>query len=174
MKKFLTVSSCLLLFSLFALSQDNNNKVNDDYFSLGLGYGNSYGGFGLKLQYVTPGQIRAGIHGGGGYFPWIGGMLHASGGLQLYPWKNLYLDAQFGMFGVYRFIMSNGSTTTTTKKALYGPGLLLGYDFFFNGKYGLNIAAGASYNIHDISLYEGDSASRKIYPRIDLGFVIKL
>ena len=174
MKKLLFVISGLLLCSMLALSQESGSKTSDDYFSLAMGYGNSYGGFGLRLQYVTPGQIRAGIHGGAGYFPWNGGMLHASGGIQLYFWKNLYADAQFGMFGTYRFISNIVGTTTTEKKALYGPGILLGYDFFFNEKFGLNLAAGLSYNVHDISLYEGDSASRKIYPRVDLGFVIKL
>jgi len=124
-------------------------RKQGNYLSIAAGGGNSYGGLGLSLQYTTPGNIRFGIHGGAGYFP-LGGyptFLYA-GGVKLYFWDYLYLDAQFGSFGTYQKIYWISAYETTSEGGiLYGPGLLLGYDWFFGDHVGVNVAAGASYDI---------------------------
>ncbi|MBP7508692.1 MAG: hypothetical protein KA807_12800 [Prolixibacteraceae bacterium] len=140
-------------------------RLQGDYLSIAAGVGNSYGGVGLSLQYLTSGSIKFGIHGGVGYFPIGDENFFYSGGVKLYVWNYLYSDLQFGRFGVYRktnFDPINGNVTDYS--ILYGPSLLFGYDWFFSDHVGLNVAAGASY---DIDVY------KKITYALDLGIIVR-
>jgi hypothetical protein len=126
----------------------NLNKKGN-YFSMASGYGNSYGGIGLRLQYVTKGSLRFGFHGGVGYFPYMGrDYVLYSGGIQLFFWYNLYLNAQFGHFGAYEVNEYNSNTGYNEYwGTLYGPSLLLGYDFYISEHFGFNLATGFSLDV---------------------------
>jgi hypothetical protein len=137
------------------------------YFSIAAGGGNSYGGLGLSLQYLSRGNMRLGIHGGAGYLP-IGvepAILYA-GGVKFYFWDLLYADLQFGCFGTYyKTYWLNLYETASEGGLLFGPSLLLGYDWYFGDHFGINMAAGASY---DIGEYLKDFTVA-----VDFGFVFR-
>lgn len=143
--------------------QIKQSRYQGNYFSIGLGGGNSYGGFGLELQYMTPGKMKLGIHGGAGYLPFGGdpSFLY-SGGIKLYFWNYLYLDLQFGAFGVYGKVNSNSSLNEYS--LMYGPSLLIGYDWYFSNHFGLNVAVGGSY---DLDVYKNFTIAA------DLGFIFR-
>jgi len=128
--------------------QSAKKKRKRSYFGTGIGWGNSFGGTGLKLQYVINGKI--GIHVGGGYLK--DEILYA-GGIQFYILDNMYVDAQYGTFGVFEEweINYNGydSYTSYESDLLMGPSLLLGYDWYFTKHFGVNAALGASYDLAD-------------------------
>lgn len=131
----------------------SNNETNlnrkGNYFSIAPGYGNSYGGLGLRFQYVTPGNVRVGIHGGAGYFPSMGGWLLYSGGVQIYFWDYMYVDAQFGAFGAYEYDYWGYYYSDYGSGRLWGPSLLIGYDWFVTDHFGFNFATGASLDVGD-------------------------
>lgn len=125
-------------------------RKQGNYLSVAAGSGNSYGGLGLALQYLSPGSLKFGIHAGAGYLPFgaVPTFLYA-GGLKIYFWDYLYADLQFGSFGTYykSYQQSPYEPPVSVEGILYGPGLLLGYDWFFSDHFGINMAAGASYDI---------------------------
>jgi len=129
-------------------SETNLNRKGN-YFSIATGYGNSYGGLGFRLQYVTPGNVRVGIHGGAGYFPSMGGWLLFSGGVQIYFWDEMYVDAQFGAFGAYENAYWSDYDSHYDSGRLWGPSLLIGYDWFVTDHFGFNLATGASLDVGD-------------------------
>lgn len=143
-----------------SLTKDGLN-VKGNYFSIAPGYGNSYGGLGLRFQYVTPGNVRVGIHGGAGYFPSMYGWLLYSGGVQIYFWDYMYVDAQFGAFGVRSSY--DGYHDYYKETELYGPSLLIGYDWFVTKHFGFNAASGISVDVR----YGG------IFWAIDSGLVFR-
>jgi len=125
-------------------------RKEGNYFSIGLGGGTNYGGLGLELQYMTPGKMRLGIHGGAGYLPFGGdpSFLY-SGGVKLYFWDYLYSDLQYGTFGVYGEVYINPFGSSFSEYSLmYGPSLLIGYDWYFSDHFGLNVAIGGSYDLN--------------------------
>jgi len=140
-------------------------RKQDNYFSVAVGAGNSYGGLGLSLQYLMPGNLRLGIHGGAGYFPINGDNYFFNGGIKLYFWDYLYSDLQFGRFGVYsETYYDQYIGYITDSSIMYGPSLLIGYDWYFADHFGLNLAAGASY---DIDVY------KNITYALDLGLIFR-
>lgn len=143
-------------------------RKQGNYLSIAAGWGNSYGGLGLSMQYLSPGNLKFGIHGGAGYLP-LGAApaFLYSGGLKIYFWDFLYADLQFGSFGTYYKIYQQSpyEPPVSVEGILYGPGLLAGYDWFFSDHCGINIAAGASY---DIGEYLKDFQFA-----FDLGFVYR-
>ncbi len=127
------------------------NNPKQAYFSLATGYGNSYGGLGLRLQYVTGGKVRLGFHGGAGYFPnWYEDTFLYSGGIKFFFWHQLYINAQFGGFGVgaEQYYSSYWDYYEEDWGMLLGPSLLIGYDWFFSKNFGLNVGSGLSYDIN--------------------------
>jgi hypothetical protein len=146
-----------------------------------IGYGNSFGGFGLCVQ----GDISeyGAIHVGGGYFPLskvesnAKDMFMVSGGLKGYFTKKtatrIFVDMQFGMLGgeYHETIEFVGSSTRYTKeqKTLYGPTALLGLEIFLgNDAFGFVFAGGASYNLAEIEWKEV-----KVLGALDLGVAIR-
>ena len=154
-------------FSASSIKQEKRQlRKYGNYFSVAAGAGNSYGGLGLSLQYLTQGRLKLGIHGGAGYFPLAGQAYLFTGGLKLYFWDYLYTDLQFGRFGAYQktyYDYYNGYTYENG--TLYGPSILMGYDWFFSDHFGINAAAGVSYDI-------GDYFKDFTYA-LDLGFVFR-
>ena len=184
MKKFI-----LLFISIFAISLITNaqitggntqtsnketkvSKSNNGYFALGAGYGNSYGGLGVRLQFVTGGNTRIGLHGGVGYLPSSGGHLLAAAGIQFFLYQGLYLDAQFGLFGAieysYDFSFYDDDDyydfSEYYNETLLGPSLLLGYDWFVSDNFGINVATGLSLDVN---------TTNELYWASDLGLIIK-
>ncbi|MBN1187435.1 MAG: hypothetical protein JXB49_34485 [Bacteroidales bacterium] len=140
-------------------------RKQGNYFSVAVGAGNSYGGLGLSLQYLMPGNMRLGIHGGAGYFPLEGENYFFNGGIKLYFWDYIYSDLQFGRFGIYsKSYFDPYIGYITDYSIMYGPSLLIGYDWYFSDHFGLNVAGGASY---DINVY------KNITYALDLGFIVR-
>ena len=129
-------------------SGKTNWNTKGNYFTLGLGVGNSYGGYGLRCQYVIDRTAKIGIHAGAGLMTSMGSskyILLSSIGVQYYLRPNLYADIQFSSFGEgYTFSDCEGVSPIMR---IYGPGILLGYDWFFTEQFGLNAGAGASLDL---------------------------
>jgi len=107
MKKLLYVPLTVLLVSFGLAAVHAEGPQEYPAFSLGFGYGNSYGGIGVCGQ-VDFTEILA-LHAGAGYFPAIEepaeGTLLFSGGITFYPKMELdpfklYVDLQFGGIGL--------------------------------------------------------------------------
>ena len=111
----------------------SNNDYKGDYFMIGTGVGNSYGGFGLRAQWRMGEEQGLGIHAGAGYLL-IGDEISISTGMKFFPYKDFYLNAQIGF-------------SLEEKPLLYGPSFLVGGDwtwgsiteFGFNAGLGVNI-----------------------------------
>ena len=145
------------------------------YNSISIGYGNSYGGLGAKFEYKF-GTMA--IHGGVGYFPppadYAESTVLFSGGIKFFfSNSDMYLNLQFGTFGVEATQLSYSTYFSTTKevtqKTLYGPSILLGNTLWFSSTVGLNGAIGASYNMEKIDW----SDKYKVLFALDLGLTIK-
>ncbi len=137
------------------------------YFSIAMGYGNSYGSRGIRLQGRIGGAVGVGFHGGIGYFPSILGSrasILGSGGVKFFPTKCLYIDAQFGAFNVGK--QYDYYYTQYYKRIIYGPSFLVGGDWFLDENFGFNGALGLSFNV-------GNSYFSTVFLGIDLGFFVK-
>lgn len=153
------------------LNQTKSENDFKNYTSISLGYGNSYGGLGARLQHKFN---KLAIHAGCGYFPapieFADPAILFSGGLKLYlPNNQLYFDVQFGSFGIYaeeQYDYYGGYETR--QETLYGPSLLFGGDWMIGDNIGLNGALGASYNSVEMEWID-----ITILLAIDLGFYIK-
>ncbi len=88
------------------------------------------------------------------------------------PNSGLYLDFQFGSFGVEAKEFTHSSYyysfTESSQETLYGPSILLGGDWF-GQNIGFNAAIGVSYNMVEIEWVE-----MKYMLAGDIGFIIML
>jgi hypothetical protein len=152
----------------------SNDDYKGNYFMLGTGYGNSYGGIGLRIQWRMGGNQGFGVHAGAGYFP--GAPILASAGVKFFPYKDLYINAQFGLTGYEEYYeyyeyydgYSYDYRYYDESHILFGPSFLVGGDWTWGSKvgYGFNAGLGISYNINA----EYFSA---ITLALDLGFIIR-
>ena len=125
-------------------------------FRLGAGYGNSYGGAGLKAQFLFGrNNLKVGLHGGAGYYfeeldPNANKIFLYSAGIQMYFWEGLYLNGQYGGLGIYRNAIFDSATNLLSYKLepLVGLSGLVGYDFKITNSFGLNAAGGICYDIN--------------------------
>ena len=158
------------------------------YFLIGAGFGNSYGGIGVKFAGRFGDIVGFGFHGGFGYLPSFtvdsgnqfedistdGAFLY-SAGFQFFFYKWLYADLQYGSFGIESFsrqecFFNDFDFTCFSESGteiLYGPSFLIGGDFIFGKRFGFNGALGVSYNINDSILLDSE-----IYIALDLGFIV--
>jgi len=156
-----------------ATSESPKSDYDGKYFMLAIGYGNSYGGTGLRIQWRFGGIQGFGFHLGGGYLP-DSEVFLAAAGIKYFPYKNLYINAQFGLIGNEEYYESyyNGYTNNYSdyyeENLLYGPSVLLGGDWNWGGKvgFGFNAGAGASYALNTEYFDEFMLA-------LDVGFVIR-
>ncbi len=140
-------------------------------FRLGTGYGNSYGGAGVKAQLLFgENNFKIGIHGGAGYYfeepnPAAQKVLSYSAGLQLYFLEGLYLNAQYGGLGIYRqaVVKPNTSLVSYQLSPLEGVSLLGGYDLKIARKLAFNMAGGVCYDLN---------GGQNTYPAFDLGIML--
>jgi hypothetical protein len=129
--------------------EEEYNLAIDPFTSirLGAGYGNSYGGAGLKAQVLFgANNFRIGIHGGAGYyFEELDinseKVLCYSAGLQFYFWKGLNLDLQYGGFGIYK-------QYNKTSIMLEGPSGLIGYEHKIAKNILIDISGGTCYDLN--------------------------
>jgi len=130
-------------------------RGDNDYAALGIGFGNAYGGIGGQFQIRGGKMIGFGLHLGAGYFPSPNQGFQSSfgwtAGAKFYYFKALFLNVTYGVVA----LTSYGNTGN-------GPSLLLGGDFIFTKRVGLNVAAG-------VSRYSGENGFT-----MDLGLLIKL
>jgi hypothetical protein len=136
----------------------SNNKNN--YFSIATGFGQSYGGLGIRLQGRHGRKLGFGYHGGVGYMP-SGPAVFYSFGLKFFLYKAWYLNIQYGTTAIATY-----SSYFDYKEILYGPSFLIGGDWFFNKHIGLNGAFGIAKNITN-KFFD------TTFPTLDLGFVVK-
>jgi len=159
---------------------------NGKYFLVGAGYGNSYGGIGVKFAGRFGGILGFGFHGGIGYLPFvenesssnpdIKGLVAYSAGFQFFFYKWLYADLQFGVFGqerveysyYYYYNYYSYYDYSYKEEALYGPSILVGGDFIFGKHFGFNAASGFSFNINDKV-----SSSYDVLFAFDIGFIVR-
>jgi hypothetical protein len=149
------------------------NNYHHYYFSMALGYGPSYGGLGIRMQARSGGEVGFGFHWGTGYMPnfrFLGlgvdaSTFMASAGLKLFPYKYLYIDSEFGIFGK-EFMESELIYEEGVYELLYGPTFSMGVDWIFGKHFGFNAGGGISLPVTGMHQWV-------IYPAVDLGFLIK-
>lgn len=148
----------------FTLSKNkqSNNSFKGKYFMLGLGYGNSYGGTGLRAQWRMGENQGLGFHAGVGYFS--NAPILVSAGVKFFPYKDLYINAQFGSTG-YEYTHYDDEYRSYV---LYGPSLLIGGDWTWGGKvgYGFNAGLGFTYNMN-VQYFAAITLA------LDAGFIIR-
>lgn len=144
----------------------SNNDYKGNYFMLGTGYGNSYGGLGLRAQWRMGGKQGFGIHAGAGYFP--NAPILASAGVKFFPYKDFYINTQFGLTGYEEYYYSSYYYYDYDSHLLYGPSFLVGGDWTWGSKvgYGFNAGLGITYNINAEII-------SPITLALDLGFIIR-
>jgi hypothetical protein len=171
-------------------SRDGDPEVyNGNHYLVGAGYGNSYGGSGFRLQWRTGGTLGFGVHVGFGcIYNESEGLIPftvlVSTGVKFFPYKSLYLNAQFGLTG---FEYSNyydpllGIWEGRYNK-LYGPSFLFGGDWSWGEKigYGFNAGIGLTHNLNASHYRYGGIADFGIGQdvnsfelAIDMGFQIR-
>lgn len=144
----------------------SNNNYKGNYFMLGTGCGNSYGGLGLRAQWRMGGKQGFGIHAGAGYFP--NAPILASAGVKFFPYKDFYINTQFGLTGYEYYYYSSYYYYDYDSHLLYGPSFLVGGDWTWGSKvgYGFNAGLGITYNINAEII-------SPITLALDLGFIIR-
>lgn len=144
-------------------TQVSSKKYKGDYFMAGVGWGNSYGGNGVRAQLRRSiGENSGyGFHAGVGYYP--DAPVLASLGAKYFPYRDLYVNAQFGLVGYdydydsYRY----------DEGLMFGPSILVGGDWTWGDKigFGFNAGIGGTYNISNY----GDD----LLLAADLGFIVR-
>jgi len=149
-----------------------NNDFKDNYVMLGTGYGNSYGGLGMRLQWrkSLSGDLGLGVHAGMGYLPNTNRNIDpflSSFGVKFFPYRDLYINLQFGTTG--KDVYYNYHYYYDYYFNTYGPSLLIGGDWTWGNKVGcgFNAALGITANMN-ARYYSNDFALA-----LDLGFIIR-
>lgn len=145
----------------------------DKYFSIATGFGQSYGGLGIRLQGRAGKILGFGYHAGVGYvLPQENEKtdIFYSFGLKFFWLKAWYVDLQYGptSIGTKSYSVYNHYfwTHIEEKEILFGPSLLIGGDWFFDERVGLNGALGVATNLtNDIFPV--------VFATMDFGFVVK-
>ena len=124
----------------------DSSRISETYLSLG--YGTSYGGFGICAEYRGTSQITG--HAGIGYFPaksatgeeFVNNRIMGAAGIRVYllsqqrQSRRFYLDAQFGAVGVAAKYMGVYYGTDyfyeEKQQLLFGPSALIGMKFVVN------------------------------------------
>lgn len=150
------------------------SSYDGNYFMIGVGYGNSYGGIGTRIQFRVGGNFGFGMHAGVGYFPGLGGAVLASGGIKIFFYRGLYFNTQFGLTGIEEYTETryyydgDDYEYYYESHTLYGISLMTGGDWTWGNPvgFGFNAAMGATYNFN-VERFSNFS------PAVDLGFIIK-
>jgi hypothetical protein len=177
MKKLLHVTLAVLLvsFGLTAIHAEVPQKYPS--FSLGLGYGNSYGGIGVCGQ-VDLTEMFA-LHAGAGYFPAIEepaeGTLLFSGGITFYPKLDAdpfkpYIDLQFGGIGIEAREWIYWWGVESEQKTLWGISILGGAEIWLSDDFALDAALGLSLNLTEVEWVEEEV---NVLVALDAGIIVR-
>ncbi len=148
------------------------NDYNGDYSMFGIGYGNSYGGAGLRLQWRSGDNQGFGMHGGIGYFP--NAKYLASIGMKFFFYKDLYINVQYGRTGWEEYTgyytINNYSYSESESHVLKGYSFMAGGDWTWGRKvgYGFNFGIGITHN-KNVEYFQDMTNT----VAIDLGFIVK-
>jgi hypothetical protein len=142
------------------ITPKREKKYYKPIFMASVGYGNSYAGTGIRLGYRTGGTVAFGVHVGVGYSSDIDKTSGAFG-LKLFPYKSLYLNAQYGMIGSYKYFEDGKAV----KDELEGISVMAGIDKIWGDKigYGFNIAVGPAFSV----------SNSKVLTAFDIGFILR-
>jgi len=163
MKTIILLAFCMIpVFYSFShklqpLQNKDDSATHKDfkgnYFMLGLGIGPSYGGAGMRVQLRRGGLMGYGAHLGVGYGSEKMGFIHETpfvcrGGVKFFPYKNLYVDLQYGNTAKIAYIDMNAGLYNKFEMG-YGPSFMLGGDWVWGRKtaFGFNFGTGITYNI---------------------------
>ena len=113
------------------------------YWAVGMGYGASYGGMGIKcLGRFSENYVAFGMSAGIGHNPdgrnrieSVSGALFLTAGMQIYI-ENFYFDWQIGQMGRVKYRETGKEVTQ------FGMAFLGGYNWFFYKNWGINLALG--------------------------------
>jgi hypothetical protein len=145
------------------------NKGRNKYISLGGGLGNAYGVFGIRVQQRFGKEQGFAYHAGLGVYPGLDNFstsLATSAGVKFFYYKSGYINLTYGTIGRGSYYRYNGFYQEVVQETLFGPSVLLGADWFYTKRFGMNTAAGASF-------ITNDRYSDKVGLSIDLGFIYK-
>ena len=162
----------LLIFNINNLYSQNKKPI----ISFGVGYGNSFGGFGGMIQFNSAANIS--FHCGVGYFPALSdydftkGAILAAAGIKIFPPLEtdpiyLYVDFMFGGLGIeataeWEYIWGEYSESSE-QKTLWGPTIMFGGEMHF-GTIGIVGGLGLSYNLTKV-----DWIDQEIFIGLDAG-----
>lgn len=159
---------------------------HDKYVSLGAGFGNSYGGAGTRFQFRVGGIVGFGLHTGLGVYPrpflnpGTGSFqrrIQFDFGVKLFVYKWIYVDFQLGMVGRDDdYYLYETGDRWEFSDVLFGPALLGGADYIIGKHLGINLGAGVSFPITDVSGGGGGpipQTETNVYPAIDAGVFYK-
>jgi|GEM_PF-4805484 hypothetical protein len=134
----------------------------NQYISISPGIGNSYGMIGLRLQTRMGKKMGYGFHTGFGVYPDFYGT-HVNPwfniGFKYFFYHSFYLDIAVGT--IEQNIINQEFTLE------YGPSVLVGLDYFFNNRLGINAALGGASKF-------GRQGIGFDYLVFDLGFNLKI
>ncbi len=158
------------------------NFLKGKKIALGIGYGQSFGGFGALFQFMPFKGMW--FHFGAGYYPasyicsnssWVKNKLLMSGGIKYYlPYEALrihpYLDFQFGQIGieaalVFQGKFYHGPLFEERQETLWGPGILGGLEFR-KGVFGFFASSGLAHNLRNLNWLE-----KKYFLIFDVGLL---
>ena len=157
------------------------------YVSIGAGFGNSYGGAGTRFQFRVGGIVGFGLHTGLGVYPrpffnpGTGSFqrrIQFDFGVKLFVWKWIYVDFQMGMVGRDDdYYLYETGDRGEFSDVLFGPAILGGADYIIGKHIGINVGAGVSFPITDVSGGGGGGplpeTKTNVYPAIDAGVFYK-
>ena len=154
------------------------NRNNNYYFSMGFGFGPSYGGIGFRSQARLGGITGVGFHLGGGWNFLYGSAdttkqvslddaFSVLAGVKFFPYRGWYMDVQFGQFGKIATVSYEENKMIIHRiDHPYGFVFTLGGDWFWGRHFGLNLGFGTAL---DLTAPE----SSNTFPVFDMGFIIK-
>ena len=143
-------------------STTTEHYSHNQYISISPGIGNSYGMIGIRLQTRMGKKTGYGFHTGLGIYPDSGGThenLWFNIGFKYFFYNSFYLDVAVGT------IEQNFINQEFTLE--YGPSVLVGLDYFYNNKFGINAALGGASKF-------GRQGIGFDYLVFDLGFNLKI
>jgi hypothetical protein len=126
--------------------EDKEPKIDRNGWLIGGGFGNSYGGYGVQVQFNAH---RIGYHAGIGYLS-LGPAFQLGAKIFFSEKRNFYLDWQAANFGYAHgeYTNSEGQHFETIEN-LIGVSCLIGGDFYIYSSLAINIALGASVNFSE-------------------------
>jgi len=145
-----------------------SSSERDSYFALGVGFGRSYGGIGMRAQGRLGKKQGFGLHAGVGYNPFEAGGVCFGVGAKFFYYRWLYLNVQVGnVYHEYYYDYDYYWDDYDSKQSYFGISILVGGDFFFGDHVGLNVAIGPTI------VPDAPGLDNIVNLGFDLGFVFK-